>query len=150
MDWDTDLEHDFPGLRDGGYLITSPVDVTYNCMAWAVGDTKYFWDDVGARGYYWPPGISADTLAGWVEVFRYHGYGYADNASFESDFEKIAIYAVEDEPRHVARQKSSGSWSSKMGKGHDIEHPLALIEGELYGKVAVIMKRICNGRRVFE
>jgi hypothetical protein len=39
-----------------------------------------------------------------------------------------------------------------LGKGIDIDHPnLEVIESEIVGKVAVIMKRRCKeGRRVFE
>jgi hypothetical protein len=150
MQRDDELEEDFPGLRGGGYSITSPIDVAYNCVAWAVGDTKYFWDDVGVSGYYWPPGVAADALSGWVEVFRIHGYSYARDPGFDEEFEKIAIYAVGSDPRHVARQKASGLWTSKMGKGHDIEHALDLIEGDLYGMVSVIMERPCKGKRVHE
>jgi len=149
---DADLEDDFPGLRDGAYAITSPKDPTYHCVSWAVGDTKNFWDDIGVKGYYWPPGVpSADSLAGWVAVFRLHGYAETDDDGFEPQDEKIAIYAsANGVPQHVARQKSSGLWSSKMGKGNDIEHELRVIEGELYGEAVVIMRRPCAGKRVFE
>jgi hypothetical protein len=120
-------------------------------VAWAVGDTKYFWYDVDIAGYYWPPGVpSADTLAGWIEVFRIHGYATTGDPTFEPDYEKVAIYTLNSEPQHVARQKSSGLWSSKMGPGHDIEHSLEAIEGAEYGRVEVILKRACKGKRVFE
>jgi hypothetical protein len=36
----TPLEEVFPGLARGGYRITSLRDMDYNCIAWAVGDTK--------------------------------------------------------------------------------------------------------------
>jgi hypothetical protein len=120
-------------------------------VAWAVGDTKYFWYDVDVGGYYWPAGVaSADTLTGWIQVFQIHGYVITGDASFEPDYEKVAIYTIDSEPQHVARQKSSGAWSSKMGPRHDIEHKLESIEGAEYGKVEVIMKRACGGKRVFE
>jgi hypothetical protein len=151
MERDPDLEEDFPGLRGGHYTPTSPVDPAYNCVAWAVGDTKYFWDDVGVRGYYWPPGLSPDTLSGWLEVFRLHGYSETTDRSFDPRYEKLAIYVNQTgSPQHVARQKASGKWTSKMGKGQDIEHELQVIEGDLYGKVDVIMQRSCAGKRVLE
>jgi hypothetical protein len=117
-----------------------------------VGDTSQFWDDVAVRGYYWPPGVpSPDSLAGWIEVFRIHGYAVTDDRSFEIEYEKIAIYTTGDgSPQHVARQKASGLWTSKMGKGCDIEHELHVIEGELYGEASVIMRRPCAGKRVLE
>jgi hypothetical protein len=50
-----DLEALFPGLRGTDYRISSPQDRKYNCIAWAVGDTRSWWwpdpppDD---EGYY--------------------------------------------------------------------------------------------------
>jgi hypothetical protein len=65
---------------------------------------------------------------------------------------RLSIYATLQAPEHVARQKASGVWISKMGKGHDIEHDtLKALEGEMMGKVVTIMRRPCkDGRRVLE
>jgi hypothetical protein len=104
-------------------------------------------------GYYWPPGApSADTLDGWIKVFAIHGYTETDDDVFEPLFEKIAIYAGMEGPEHVARQKACGLWTSKMGKGRDIDHAtLEALEGQSYGTVVKIMKRPCKeGRRVLE
>lgn len=30
----------FPGLSSTSFKITSPFDPTYNCIAWAAGDTR--------------------------------------------------------------------------------------------------------------
>jgi hypothetical protein len=150
---DLELEEDCPGLVDSAYEITSPRDPQYNCVAFAVGDTSHFWYDVEVSGYYWPPGApSADTLDGWVKVFATHGYVKCDHDGLESEFEKVAIYATSEAPEHVARQKASGVWTSKMGKGHDIEHAsLEVVEGATMGKVVMIMKRRCkDGKRVLE
>jgi len=38
---DADLEADFPKLQSGRYDITSDEDVGYNCVAWAVGDSRF-------------------------------------------------------------------------------------------------------------
>jgi hypothetical protein len=142
---DSALEDDFPLLASGDYCVTSDKDVRYNCIAWAVGDISNFWYDLEIRGYYWPPGVpSADTLDGWIGVFRLHGYAEAESAELEPDYEKVAIYAGPEGPEHVARQKASGAWTSKMGKGHDIEHPLNALEGDLMGTVVRIMKRKCK------
>lgn len=150
---DPELEGDFPGLIDSHYELKSPKDPAYNCVSFAVGDLKRYWDDVRVNGYYWPPGApSSDTLDGWVEVFSVHGYRETDDATLESEYEKIAIYGKADTPEHVARQKASGVWASKLGPGKDIEHrTLAVLEGAQYGKVVKIMKRKCqDGRRVLE
>jgi hypothetical protein len=149
---DFELEYDCPRLISEGYTIKSPVDPSYNCVAFALGDTKNFWYDAKVRGYYWPPGCgSADTMDGWISVFQLHGYEDCDSDLPESDFEKIAIFGGQS-PGHVARQKASGIWVSKMGKGCDIEHTsLSALECELMGGVLKIMKRKCrDGRRVLE
>src|ERR1700685_3636214 len=120
------------GLLSSAYEVTSPHDPKYNCVAYAVGDINRFWYDANVNGYYWPPGEpSADTLEGWLRVFAIHGYRETDNDMLETPYEKIAIYAGPEGPDHVARQKASGLWTSKMGKGRDIDHvTLAALEGE--------------------
>lgn len=149
---DPELEADYPGLRESPYEITSPRDHRYNCLAFAVGDLTHFWYDAKVQGYYWPQGApSADTLVGWIKVFEIHGYTETENSNLESGYEKIAIYAGAYGPEHVARQKASGIWTSKMGKGIDIEHTLEALEGDFVGKVVKIMKRKCqNGKRVLQ
>ena len=71
------IEQDFPNLSPGKWEITSPIDEGYNCIAFAVHDTRQFWDPsvIGARGYYWPPGVPRDdSLQSWLRVFELHGY----------------------------------------------------------------------------
>lgn len=156
MSPNSELEQFFPGLSAGNYKLTSPKDGSYNCVAWAVGDVRAFWDDVRilgrrVKGYYWPPAISADTLDGWKEVFALHNYRECDSEAFDPAFEKIAIYVQPNgEPSHVARQTESGAWTSKLGVSFDIEHEtLDSLAGEEYGTVGVIMQRPCkDGKRV--
>ena len=70
-----------------------------------------------------PEGISDLTMVGWVKLFSIHGYRETDNDGLEDGFERIAIYGKSpDRPEHLARQKASGVWVSKLGKGKDIEH----------------------------
>jgi len=56
-------------------------------------------------------------------------------------FEKVAIYALDGEPTHAARQLSDGTWTSKLGKDIDITHTLRALEGSTYGQVAAYLKR---------
>jgi hypothetical protein len=149
---DLDLEADCPSLKQHSYKITSPRDPRYNCVAYAVGDLTQFWYEVNIRGYYWPPGAgSADTLEGWTKVFGIHGYVETEDRTLEPEYEKVAIYASPDGPEHVARQKASGIWTSKMGRGIDMDHTLEALEGDFCGKVVKIMKRKCqDGKRVLE
>src|ERR1035437_4994263 len=143
---DLELEEDCPGLMTTPYEIRSAKDPRYNCVSFAVGDLAHYWYDAKVRGYYWPPGTpSADTLDGWLKVFSDHGYRETEDATLEPEYEKVAIYATPEAPEHAARQKASGVWTSKMGKGHDIEHPtLVALVGAIMGKVVKIMKRKCK------
>jgi hypothetical protein len=150
-----EIEQCFPAVV-GKYKLTSPKDGAYNCVAWAVGDIKAFWDDVRihgrrVKGYYWPDGCDVETLEGWKCVFVLHNYGECESDAFDVDFEKIAIYVAADgAPNHVARQTGSGTWTSKLGVSCDIEHEtLDSLEGEEYGTVGAIMQRPCkDGKRV--
>lgn len=149
------LEQKFPKLSGGGYSRESPRDPRYNCVALAVGDFNNFWQFMGpgkTKGYYWPPDLD-DSLKGWIEVFRLHGYEISDSPDFESGIEKVAIYVDSDgETSHVAKQDVVlGKWVSKLGKGHDIVHDtlelLAGDEGDEYGRVEVVMQRKFQARR---
>jgi hypothetical protein len=141
------LEQSFPKLAGGnGYQITSDASFIYNCLAWVIGDTKYWWDiDRRLAGYYWHPNAPREfTLAAWRKIFKDHGYIQCDSDKSEAGFEKIAAYQIpeDDEPSHAARQLESGKWTSKLGSSHDIEHDsLDLLEGDAYGEVVLIMKR---------
>ena len=132
----------FPTMAQTGYAITSPEDWRYNCIAWAVGDMRQWWEPL--RGSYWPPGVPREyTLAAYTRVFAIHGYVSCDNAELEPGFEKVALFTNEEgAPTHAARQLASGIWASKLGELEDIEHTtLHALEGAAYGKVAQVMKR---------
>jgi hypothetical protein len=122
-----ELERIFPNLKREGYRPTSEVADRPNCIGWALYDYKQYWDPsmIGVKGYYWPPGVARDdSLDSWIKVFEIHSYQLCASAEFEPDFEKIAVYANPDTgtPGHVARQKKSGVWVSKLGSGADVEH----------------------------
>jgi hypothetical protein len=142
-----ELEGDFPNLRSEGYQLHSRIADKPNCIGWALYDYKRYWDPgmVGVKGYYWPPGVPhEDSLESWTRVFEIHGYRICENAELELDAEKIAIYVSPKTglPEHVARQRKSGIWISKMGKGADIEHStLHALSGDLLGSPARFMKR---------
>lgn len=136
------LENLFPNLKRAGYKITSEADVDYNCVAWAVGDARQWWEPL--PGFYWPPGVRKEhSLATYIRIFVIHGYSPCDAAELEPDYQKIAIYVDADGiPSHVARQTGDGKWTSKIGELEDIEHDtLDALEGEAYGIVFQIMKR---------
>ena len=131
----------FPNLKN--YQIISPADYRYNCVAWAAGDTKNWWQPSDSPYFFWLRDDKSDSLENCIEVFKILGYKEETNISFESGFEKVALYTDADGlPAHAARQKENGFWTSKLGEAEDIEHdsPEAL-EGAAYGKVKIILKR---------
>jgi hypothetical protein len=137
-----DLEALFPGLHGASFQVTSPATEIYNCIAWAAGDVgRWWWHDVlGQR--YWPPGVvRAETLAAFQDAFASLGFVLCQTSDVDPGFEKIALYAVDQDPQHAARQLANGRWTSKLGELEDIEHSLADLEGVEYGKVVVLMKR---------
>lgn len=134
------IQRRFPNI--GSYVIRSPATSGYNCIAWAAGDAdRWWWPD---PDYYWPEQASREpTLDAFVAAFRPLGYEVCEDASLEAGYEKIALYATESgEPTHATRQLPSGGWTSKLGKSKDIEHETpGSVEGSVYGRVCIIMKR---------
>src|ERR1051325_6806511 len=88
-------EKHFPNLTD--YVVASPKDAAYNCVAFAAGDTARKWDSgmLPQPGYYWPPGVLANDT-GDVEslkrAFAQLGYEPCDSGDLEPGFDKVALY----------------------------------------------------------
>lgn len=139
-----EIEAIFPNLQSSSYRVTSPENQTYNCIAWAVGDTiKWWWPDPDEYDAYWPSQLArSETLPAFVELFMSLSYVPCGEPEYEVGFERIAIFATTDGiPTHAAKQLPNGRWSSKLGKLEDIEHGLLDLCGSNYGSVARIMKR---------
>jgi hypothetical protein len=103
----------FPGLRGSGYVVTSPEDIRYNCIAWAAEDKeRWWWPDEDSH---WPEGAAREeTIAAFVAAYGEPDFVPCDGPLLEEGYEKILIYASPDgTPTHVARQLQSGLWSSK-------------------------------------
>jgi hypothetical protein len=138
------LESAFPNLVNDRYVITSPVDRSYNCIAFAAGDTaRKWWPSPTISPYYWPEELPrAETLDNMRRAFELEGYDVCADADLELGYEKVAIYAKDDAPTHAARQLSSGAWISKLGDAHDIEHQsVSAVEGAVYGQAMYYMRR---------
>jgi len=135
-------ETGFPYLDlDINYKVTSGEDPKYNCITWAYGEHgRWFWPM--KRGF-WPANVPREeTIKAFIELFASIGYQRCDDSSLEPEYEKVATYALNGIPTHAARQKNNGKWTSKLGASIDIEHDtLECLNGPIYGKVAVIMKR---------
>lgn len=145
----TSIEATFPGLSSAGWIKTSEADKCYNCIAWAAGiDDDWWWPD-GFGVYYWPHDVERTlTVHTFVKAFRALGYRECVSADVEPGFEKVALFAVGIEPRHMARQLPDGTWSSKLGPNIDIAaNTLKALEGSEYGRVVQVMRRAVGTAR---
>ena len=139
----------FPDLMD--YVVTSAKDKTYNCIALLPSGTPLRkWDaemlphipaTFGCRRP-----LKMTTTAyqlTMARMFVHLGYTVCDNGNLEAGWQKVALYAFnEDNWLHAAIQESSGEWSSKLGNSYDIRHKTPpCVEGPVYGKVMRFMKR---------
>jgi hypothetical protein len=139
------LDDLFPGLRGQPWVITSPRDEVYNCIAWAAGIVDaWWWPDTEGRGV-WPLRVPrVETVEAFRAAFESLGYVVCDHERLEPGFEKVALFALVGVPKHAARQLPSGRWTSKLGEREDIEHALHDLTGMDYGSVALVLKRPRN------
>ncbi len=139
------IRSQFPNLKAKTFKITSPQTADYNCIAWAAGDTRrYWWPIAISFNAYWPEGVSRLVAKeSFIMAFETLGYEPCSDGKLEANYEKVVLYVDTDgKPSHMARQLPSGIWTSKLGQGNDIEHQTARgLEGSLYGKVSLYMKR---------
>lgn len=135
----------FPGLARSPFRTTSESTPNYNCIAWAVHETDRFWWPDPHPDAYWPTGVAMEeTLDAFVEALASKGFVQCSDPALETGFEKIALYVDQpNHPTHAARQLADGRWTSKLGRGIDIEHEtLNSLEGPTaYGSVARFLKR---------
>ena len=140
-----DIERTFPRLSNAGYQITSPVDPSYNCVAWAAGRSDEWWWPACPfdLGYYWPSDAPDDLrLTTFIGVFESLGFTCCDDGTIEAAFVKIAIYEKNDQVMHASRQLPDGRWTSKLGPQQDIAHAIDALEGgEPYGSISQFMRR---------
>lgn len=131
----------FPSLNKGNFSVKSPVDVGYNCIAWAAGENDRRWDIV--PGYHWPDGVPREqSVEALIAALQTVGYVECEDNRPEKNHEKVALYSKETMWTHVARLLPNRRWTSKIGSDTDIEHrTLESLNGEQYGKVVKYMKR---------
>jgi hypothetical protein len=135
-----DFFRSFPNLRRDETNVTSPVDVKYNCIAWAAGeDRRWWWPSSFA---YWPRSIPRIVATPAFEAaYATLGYQPTDNGDIEEGIEKVALYASNGVPTHAARQLEDGRWTSKCGKNVDMTHDVHDLEGPVYGQVCRYLAR---------
>jgi hypothetical protein len=147
-----EIQRSWPQLKPANHKVTSRATRRYNCIAFALGDERTWWeaDEGFGGGIHWPDGVP-DTLDGWVQIFTREQFEPTADRNVEAGVEKIAIYvSLRDmSPEHVA-VSDGRSWKSKLGRYQDIEHrSLDLPEGENaceYGIVAKILRRPVRSR----
>ncbi len=138
------LEDAFPKLRATHYTIRSPVDIRYNCHAYAMGETHRVWEPtpVGPSAF-WPPGAPrAFDLQSFQDAYVIWGFIQCSDGELESGVRKIALYVSNNAVQHTAGQTADGSWISKLGGSFDLVHELNGLEGPLYGQVSAFMKKV--------
>jgi hypothetical protein len=127
----------------GTFEVVRAATNRYNCFAWAAGRDDRPWGP-SDKPYYWPDHVAKEeSLLAYQAAFRSLGYEscFIDEIQ-EEGFEKIAIFARGVVPSHASRQLANGWWTSKLGDNWVIEHEnLRGLEGPLYGRVALVMKR---------
>lgn len=136
------LERIFPNLASMGYERTSEADASYNCVAWAAGDTTRNWDGTRPGGY-WPPGAEpGESIDHLLQAFQSLGYERCDDGSLEAGWGKVVLYADQDgDWQHAARQLPDGQWTSKLGELEDITHSALDAVAVVYGRVACFLRR---------
>jgi hypothetical protein len=129
-----------PGMFTEGYTQTSERDVSYNCIAWAANDNKRWWWP--SEFAYWPKNAPRTVkLKSFTLAFKTLGYVPCSDGNFETNYEKIAVYAKDGVPKHAARQLDNGMWTHKMGQNIDLSATLTAAEGPEYGEVVRLYRR---------
>ncbi len=92
-----------------------------------------------------PHDISIETVQ---RLFTAKGFVASSNSDLEPNVEKLALFAIEAEFTHVARQLPDGAWTSKLGEDCDIEHELQALMTPpssfalwRYGRITTYMRR---------
>lgn len=140
-----DLQFLFPGLSTTGFDITSPIDSVYNCIAWAAGDQRKWWEPDPMRLYYWPEGAPREyTVPAWQKAFEVCGFVVCETEVFEDGTDRVALFALGGQPKHACRQISPDKWTSKLGPNVDISHELRALSGGRYGEPVCLLKRVLS------
>ena len=139
-----DLRQKFPRLKAGNCRFSSPEDPKYNCIAWAAGEDAIWWEPDPMYSYHWPVTVPrVYTVPAYIEALGTKGYVPCDNHKKERGVAKIALYALNNLPKHASRQLDDGWWGSKLGTDVDIEHTFSALDGGAYGNVIqVLCKRV--------
>jgi hypothetical protein len=123
------------------FIITSPENAHYNCVAWALGDTENWWEP--DEDYLWLPHLELDDRLQTIQrFFEYFGFERVLQPDWENQLEKIALYSNDGLfCSHVAKQTVDGHWTSKLGVSFDVNHSLMTLKDGIYGHLAVVLQK---------
>ena len=140
---DSRLEGIFPSLNQNNYQVTSPEDISYNCIAWAAEVNSQWWWPDPTMQYYWPDTVNREcSIDAFIKAYESVGYSVCSSGDPEDGYEKIAIYADTNKiPTHACRQIDTKNWTSKLGESYDIKHFIDGLNGNQYGTPKVFMSR---------
>lgn len=133
---------EFPNTQIEPFIHTSPVDINYNCIAWAACDNTRWYEPDPYGYYYWPPQITREyTVESYINLYEFFGFQRCEDGNIEEGFIKVAVFEKNGFPTHASRQLDNGSWTSKLGKNIDVEHTLFNIQNGAYGNVIQFLKK---------
>src|ERR1700738_1915270 len=88
-----ELQARFPKLGGGNYKRASLATPRYNCLAFACGDERKWWEPRPGGRFYWPPSAQRDTsLTTVTRIFVADGYAETKDRNIEAGYLKAAIY----------------------------------------------------------
>jgi hypothetical protein len=140
-----DLAGIFPRSESAPYEVTSPEDIKYNCSRGLLARRR-FAANGGLRLHPsiigpWSPvrkqlRVSSRHSANLATWFATPANSNQVMRGWQSTLTKLGT------PTHMARQLTSGRWTSKLGELEDIEHlTLEQLSGSDYGQAVQFLKR---------
>lgn len=143
------------GISVADFKVLAGGDPSYNCIAYAAGDSTDWWQPIippqllvgpNAPLPYWPSGAPRNrTLNAYEKAYSTVGYSRFTKAKVKlpADAEYVALFAdASGNVLHAAYLPLGGTkWHSKCGPGPLIEHDLAKLEGAKYGTVQRFLRR---------
>ena len=94
-DRDLAIELKFPHASRLGYVITSPINRFYNCIAWAAqDDQRWWWPDLGFQAYWPSEAPRVCTVEAFIIAYHTVGYEQCSDGEHEDGYQKITIYTV--------------------------------------------------------
>lgn len=129
------MHGDFPRLADDDWCITDSPTSTYNCHAWAVGNSSR-WIDTEVDSVH-GDGDGSLEVSDFDGFYRAHGYDPAPNMTPSKA--AVAIFGNSaSDVKHSARVSSARCdgtvmFESKLGTDYRMVHPVLDLQGPLYG-----------------